>query len=162
MEASSARDRETKVAPKPTRMHPYTIEAGPPFNKANWKVRAKASQETSMMSPKLMIEERLIYLYGCLSADTVRLVISAKCTSSVCELPGSFVVGAAKAALISTSSRLTSAPLRCSVFVSAILSDDTENARRENKLGVAKEDLLGKWYYNCPVMSPWMRYALES
>lgn len=35
MEASSARDRETKVAPKPTRMHPYSIEAGPPFNKAN-------------------------------------------------------------------------------------------------------------------------------
>jgi hypothetical protein len=64
MEASSARDIETKVAPKPTRMVPYTIEEGPPFNRANWKVMAKASQETSTMSPKLIMEEKLMYLYG--------------------------------------------------------------------------------------------------
>ena len=43
MEAISARDRETKVVLKPTRMHPYSIEAGPLFNKVNWKVIAKAS-----------------------------------------------------------------------------------------------------------------------
>ena len=73
MEAISARDRETKVAPKPTRMHPYSIEAGPPFNKANWKVIAKASQETSTISLKLTMEERLMYLYEYLLADTVRL-----------------------------------------------------------------------------------------
>ena len=60
MEASSARDIETKVAPKPTRMYPYSIEAGPPFNRANWKVIAKASQETSMMSPKLIDNGRKI------------------------------------------------------------------------------------------------------
>jgi len=72
MEASSARDRETKVAPKPTRMVPYNIEAGPPFNKANWKVRAKASQETRIMSPKLTMEGRLMYLYEYLLAYTTR------------------------------------------------------------------------------------------
>jgi hypothetical protein len=68
MEASSARDKETKVAPKPTRMHPYIIEAGPPFNKANWKVIAKASQETITTSPKLTMVGRLMCLYGYLLA----------------------------------------------------------------------------------------------
>ena len=75
MEASSARDRETKVAPKPTRMHTYSIEAEPPFNKANWKVTAKASQETSMMSPKLTVGERIMYLY--------KLFVSGHCPTSV-------------------------------------------------------------------------------
>ena len=69
IEASSARDRETKVALRPTRMLPYSIDAGPPFNKANWKVTANASQETSTMSPKLTVEERLICLYEHLLAD---------------------------------------------------------------------------------------------
>jgi len=72
MEASSARDRETKVDPNPTRMHPYSIAAGPPFNKASWKVRAKASQETSTMNPKLTMEERGMNLYKYLLADTVK------------------------------------------------------------------------------------------
>jgi hypothetical protein len=62
MEASSARDRDTKVVPKPTKMHPYIMEAGPPLNKANWNVKAKASQETSTISPKLRMAEKLMYL----------------------------------------------------------------------------------------------------
>ena len=62
MEASSAKDSETKVAPKPTRMVPYTIEEAPPFNKANWKLIAKASQEQSIISPKLTMDEKLMCL----------------------------------------------------------------------------------------------------
>ncbi len=35
MEASSAREVATADPPKPARMEPYTIDAGPPFAKAN-------------------------------------------------------------------------------------------------------------------------------
>jgi len=51
-------------APKPATMHPYTIDAGPPFNKANWKVTANDSHEARLITPKLRMEERLMYLYA--------------------------------------------------------------------------------------------------
>jgi len=72
MEASSARDKATKLAPKHTRIHPYIIEAGPPFNKENWKVIEKDSQEISTMNPKLVMEGKLMNLYQYLLANTVR------------------------------------------------------------------------------------------
>jgi hypothetical protein len=81
-----------------------------------------------MTSPKLMIEEKLIYLYDCLLADAFRLVISAKSTSNVCDL--------ARSALISTSSRLTSAALSCSDFFSAILNDTVLRLQEDRIRGV--------------------------
>jgi len=52
MEANSAMEQATALAPKPTRMQPYTIDAGPPFNKANWKVTANVSHEMSIITLK--------------------------------------------------------------------------------------------------------------
>jgi hypothetical protein len=52
MEAISAMEKATAVAPKATRMHPYTIDEGPPLSNANWKVMANASHEQSTMMLK--------------------------------------------------------------------------------------------------------------
>lgn len=45
MEAISAREAATATPPKLAIIPPYTIDAGPPFNKANWKVTTKYSHE---------------------------------------------------------------------------------------------------------------------
>jgi hypothetical protein len=52
MEAISAMEKATAVAPKATRMHPYTMDEGPPLSSANWKVMANASHEQSTMMLK--------------------------------------------------------------------------------------------------------------
>ena len=61
MEAISAMENATALAPKPTRMQPYTIDAGPPFNKANWKVTANVSHEMSIITLKYTAEDKLMY-----------------------------------------------------------------------------------------------------
>ena len=60
MEAISASDNETAVPPKEARMAPYTIDAGPPFNKENWKVVAKVSHAAWIMTSKLIDEGKLM------------------------------------------------------------------------------------------------------
>jgi len=107
MEASSARDIDTKVAPKPTRMHPYSIEAGPPLSNENWKVTANASQETSTMSPKLTIEGRLMYLYEYLLAGQHETV-SARHTSRICGLALSSTSFCPSSVALSTASAFVS------------------------------------------------------
>jgi hypothetical protein len=52
IEAISAIEKATAFAPKPTRMQPYTMAAGPPFNKANWNVTANVSHEMIIITLK--------------------------------------------------------------------------------------------------------------
>jgi len=60
IEAISASDSATETLPKRARMQPYTIEAGPPFNKENWKVKAHASHADWIISSKLIEDGRLM------------------------------------------------------------------------------------------------------
>ena len=60
MEAISANDSATAVAPKAARMAPYTIEAGPPFSRENSKVMATVSQAHCKMISKLIDEGKLM------------------------------------------------------------------------------------------------------
>jgi len=53
----------TKLAPKPARMPPYIIEAGPPFKRENWKVVATLSQPDCMRVWKAMAATRLMKRY---------------------------------------------------------------------------------------------------
>lgn len=53
----------TKLAPKPARMPPYIIAAGPPFNRANWKVVATLSQPDCMIVWKAMAATKLMKRY---------------------------------------------------------------------------------------------------
>jgi hypothetical protein len=61
MEAISANDKATRVAPMPAKIPPYTMEAGPPFNSENWKVYAIASHADWTTTSKLMTEGKLMY-----------------------------------------------------------------------------------------------------
>lgn len=73
MDANSAREAATADAPNMTKMHPYTMDAGPPLYKANWKVTAKASQEQRIIRPKLTMESHGMYLYRTVNAQVLIL-----------------------------------------------------------------------------------------
>lgn len=45
IDAISAREMAIRVVPRPAKMLPYVIEAGPPLLRENWNVAAAASQE---------------------------------------------------------------------------------------------------------------------
>jgi len=60
MDAISASDNATALPPMAARMPPYTIDAGPPFNKENWKVLATVSHAAWIMTSKLIDEGRLM------------------------------------------------------------------------------------------------------
>jgi hypothetical protein len=60
MEAISASDSESAEAPMPVRIAPYTIDAGPPFNRENWKIEANVSHGTSMSMSKLIDDGKLM------------------------------------------------------------------------------------------------------
>jgi hypothetical protein len=62
-DAISANETATRVVPTPANRLPYTIEAGPPLLRENWKVAAAASQEHCRMKPKLIAETKLMHLY---------------------------------------------------------------------------------------------------
>ena len=61
MEAISANDKATRVAPMPAKIPPYSMEAGPPFNNENWKVYAIASHADWTTISKLKTEGKLMY-----------------------------------------------------------------------------------------------------
>ena len=62
MEAIYASEHAIRVVPSPAKMLPYTIEAGPPLMRENWKVSAAASHEHCNTKEKLTVEKTLMYL----------------------------------------------------------------------------------------------------
>lgn len=60
MEAISASDKAMSVVPRPEKMLPYAMDAGPPFASENWNVTAAASQEHCRRKEKLMAEGALM------------------------------------------------------------------------------------------------------
>jgi len=60
IEAISASDSAIALPPKAARMAPYTIDAGPPFNKENWKVLATVTHAAWTRSSKLIDAGRLM------------------------------------------------------------------------------------------------------
>jgi hypothetical protein len=62
MEAISASEIAIIVEPMPANKLPYTNDAGPPFNKLNWKEAATASHAACRVKPKLTMVAELMYL----------------------------------------------------------------------------------------------------
>ena len=63
IETISASEIAIALPPKAARMAPYTIDAGPPLSKENWKVVATVSHAACIMISKLIDEERLMNRY---------------------------------------------------------------------------------------------------
>lgn len=63
IEANSARDRETKVAPIAAKIPPYAIDAGPPLKSENWKLIATVSHPAWRVTSKKTADGKLMKRY---------------------------------------------------------------------------------------------------